>query len=123
MTDLDALLAEIAASPAVGPFREDITAEQAAKRFSNKDLAIFHNHNPNGIAAEWAELGDRLVAFGRGFFAYGDMGFLANELRRLSDYKRKRVNSIELSVVIKLIRQTIDQGNKFLADNASNKGD
>lgn len=94
-----------------------LTADQAAKTLTNVELARFHNHNDNGIRAEWRELGDRLIAFGRGYLAYGDNGYLSGELDKLSHFDRKRVGTIELNVVIKMIRDTIERGNAFLAEN------
>lgn len=58
------------------PFTADLDAATAARKLSNKALAQFHAYNPNGIVAEWRALSDRLVAFGRGYLAYGDTGFL-----------------------------------------------
>ena len=117
MTELDILLAEFEAAPKSGPMYDNITAEQAAKRYSNRDLALFHKFNGNGIRAEWSKLSDRLIAFGRGYAAYGDIGYLSNELDRLADYNRKRIDTIELTVIIKMIRETIERGNAFLAEN------
>lgn len=120
MTDLDALLAEFAAAPKSGPMYDDVTAEQAAKRYNNKELALFHYYNPNGIMAEWAALSDRLIAFGRGYAAYGDFGTYSKALHKLTDYKRQRVGTIELTVALRCIRGTIDRGNAFLANNEGN---
>lgn len=117
MTDLDTLLAEINAAPKSGPMHDNITAEQAAKRYSNKELALFHYYNANGIMAEWAALSDRLIAFGRGYAAYGDFGTFSKSLHKLTDYKRQRVGTIELNVALSCIRSTIDKGNAFLAEN------
>ena len=117
MTDLDILLAEFEAAPKSGPMYDNITAEQAAKRYSNRDLALFHKFNDNGIRAEWSKLSERMIAFGRGYAAYGDIGYLSTELDKLADYNRKRIDTIQLNVIIKMIRDTIDKGNAFLAEN------
>lgn len=117
MTDLEKLLAEFDAAPKSGPMYDDITAEEAAKRYSNRDLALFHKFNANGVRAEWTKLSDRLIKFGRGYAAYGDYGYLSTELDRVADIYRKRVNTIELNVIIKMIRETIERGNAFLAEN------
>ena len=117
MTELDILLAEYRAAPKSGPMHDNISAYQAAKRYTNKELALFHYYNPNGIMTEWANLSDRLIAFGRGYAAYGDFGTYSKALYKLVDYKRQRVSSIELRVALKCIRETIDRGNAFLADN------
>jgi len=99
----------------INPISADITPAQAAKRFSNKDLAAFHCYNPNGIAVEWSALSDRLLAHGRGYLAYGDIGHLYDKLRKLARWERKRVGRIELQVLIECIRHTIDKGEAFLA--------
>lgn len=117
MTDLEKLLAEFDAAPKSGPMYDNITAEQAAKRYSNRDLALFHKFNPNGIQAEWSDLSDRLIKFGRGYLAYGDIGYTSDKFNKLTHWSRKRVNRIELKVIISMIRDTIDQGNAFLAQN------
>ena len=114
MTDLDMLLAEM---PKSGPFYDDITADEAAKRYNNKELAYFHNHNPNGVRADWKKLSDRLIAFGRGYLAYGDVGYLDQRLNNLASYKRQRVNGRDLKIVVEMIRETIERGEQFLADN------
>ena len=117
MTDLDTLLAEFAAAPKSGPMYDNITAEQAANRYSNRDLAAFHKFNPNGIQAEWSALSDRLIKFGRGYLAYGDIGYLSTEFDKLTHWDRKRVNTIKLKVIISMIRDQIAKGNAFLAEN------
>lgn len=118
MTDLDTPLAELDAAPKSGPFYDDITPEQAAKRYSNKELAVYHFYNNNGIVAEWSKLGNRLIAHGRGFAAYGDFGVYHEGLRKLAAYERKRVGRIELQVALACIRRTIDRGEAFLAKEA-----
>lgn len=115
MTDLDILLAEFDAAPKSGPFHDDITAEQAAKRYNSRELAQFHAYNPNGILARWNDLGSRLLAFGRGFLAYGDTGFYYNEILRLAGLQR--VGRIDLQVTISGIERTIAKGEAFLAEN------
>jgi hypothetical protein len=117
MTDLDTLLAEIDAAPKSGPVYDNITAEEAAKRYSNHDLATFHYFNDNGIRAEWSALGNRLLAFGRGYLAYGDTGYYSERLYALARYERKRVNPNELWAIISGIRKTIERGNAFLVEN------
>jgi hypothetical protein len=117
MTDLDTLLAEIDAAPKSGPVYDNITAEEAAKRYSNHALATFHYFNDNGIRAEWSELGSRLLAFGRGYLAYGDTGYYNERLYALARYERKRVNPNELWAIVSGIRKTIERGNAFLAEN------
>jgi len=117
MTDLDTLLAEIDAAPKSGPVYDNITAEEAAKRYSNRDLAAFHQFNDNGIRAEWSALSNRLLAFGRGYFAYGDTGYYNKALYELARYERKRVNANQLRSLLFCIRQTIERGNAFLAEN------
>ena len=94
-----------------------LTSDHAAKTQTNVELARFHNYNDNGIRADWRKLGDRLVAFGRGYLAYGDNGYLSGELDKLAHYDRKRVGSRELKIVVQMIRDTIERGNAFLAEN------
>ncbi len=114
MTDLDTLLAEM---PKTGPFYDDITPEEAAKRYTVKELAYFHNCNENGVRADWRKLSERLIAFGRGYAAYGDVGYLDNELSKMASYKTKRVNSRDLRIIVEMIRDTIARGEQFLAEN------
>lgn len=99
----------------INPISADITPAQAAKRLSNKDLAAFHAFNPNGIAAEWSNLSSRLLAHGRGYLAYGDIGYFYNRLSELSRYDRKRVGRIQLEALLSCIRRNIDAGEAFLA--------
>lgn len=115
MTDLDILLAEFDAAPKSGPFHDDITAEQAAKRYNSRELAQFHAYNPNGILARWNDLGSRLLAFGRGFLAYGDTGFYYDELTRMA--RQQRVQGNSLRATIYCIERTIAKGEAFLAEN------
>lgn len=97
------------------PFKADIDAATARAKLSSKAYAQFQMFNPNGIRAEWSALSDRLVAFGRGYLAYGDTGYLERELYRLASYERKRVSPHEIAAVVSGIRRTIDRGNEFLA--------
>lgn len=98
------------------PFRSNITAEQAARVFSGRELAQFHNYNDNGIRAEWRSLGDRLIAVrGGAFLAYGDTGYYASELDRLSHHLRQRVSKGTIDTLVCCIRRTIERGEEFLA--------
>ena len=99
----------------LNPFTADLDAETARRKLSSKALAQFHAYNPNGIVAEWRAVSERLLAFGRGYLAYGDTGYLYNEIDRLASYKRSRVSPHELAAVLSGIRRTIDKGNEFLA--------
>ncbi len=103
----------------MNPYSDDISHLEAARRYSNVDLARYHQFNPNGLRAQWRELGDRLLAFGRGYLAYGDTGFIADELDRLADYRRQRVNHTDLCVILGMVRDTIEKGEKFLLENAA----
>lgn len=99
------------------PFKSKITAEQAERAFSGRELAQFHNYNDNGIRAKWRALGDRLIAVrGGAFLAYGDIGHYASELDRLSHYLRERVSKSEIDTLVRLIERTIERGEAFLAE-------
>lgn len=101
------------------PISASITQEEAAKAFSNRDLARFHFFNPNGICAEWRNLSDKLLAFGRGYDAFGDTSPYYSQMSDLSAFDVQRVNSITLQTSLKLIRRTIERGNAFLAENGA----
>jgi hypothetical protein len=101
------------------PFSCDLTPDQAERALSGRELAQYHMGNPAGIMAEWASLGQRLIANGRGFAAYGDTGFYAEQMTRLAH--QARVDRIELLSLIKCIRRTITMGEQFLASEAAER--
>lgn len=100
------------------PFTADLTPSEALRVFNNRELAQFHAYNPNGVMARWSALGSRLLAFGRGFLAYGDTGYYYDELTRMA--RQQRVNRSGLLATIHLIERTIERGEAFLAEQGAN---
>lgn len=99
------------------PFDETVTELQAAAaKCSNKEFAQFHLYNANGLVAKWRELSDRLIAFGRGYLAYGDTGFYYTEINRVAQLER--VGKHQLYALLNGIRRTIEKGEAFLAENS-----
>lgn len=90
-----------------------LTREQARAKLNGRDYARFHAWNVRGIMAEWSDLGDALMAHGRGFLAYGDTGYYYREMSRLA--RLERVSKTTVDVLVQCITRTIDKGNAFLA--------
>jgi len=99
------------------PITADIDAKTAARRLCNRDLAQFHFYNPNGVLAHWSKLSDRLIAFGRGYAAYGDTGFYYQHLFKLA--RAQRVGKFDLQATISGIERTIAKGEAFLAEQGA----
>lgn len=99
------------------PYSDPITADEAARRYNNRDLARFHFYNEAGIMADWRKLSDRLVAFGRGYLAYGDTGYYYSHLSKLA--AAQRVDRCDLQATLSGIRRTIERGEQFLRDEGA----
>lgn len=99
------------------PITAQIDADKAARVLCNRDLAQFHFYNPNGVRARWSELSDRLIAFGKGYAAYGDSGYLYQQLGKLA--RAQRVGKHDLQATIKCIEHTIARGEAFLAEQGA----
>lgn len=96
------------------PFDSSLTEERAQVILTGKELALFHAYNPNGVMAEWKALDDKLVNLGRGFLAYGSVGYLNQQMTELSSHNRKRVSKRDLKTIVKMIRFTIERGYEFI---------
>ena len=108
----------MAKRPTVEAIFTTATRLEAAK-WGRFDLAKFHMFNPNGIAAEWKALGDAIMEAAEAgrckngaWIAYGPIGHYQDELMRLSRAKQFKVS--DLTVILGLIRQTIERGQEFL---------
>jgi hypothetical protein len=95
-------------------FDDTLTLDAATRELSNADLAKFHVYNANGAMADWRKLSERLLAFGRGYLAYGGTGFYYKEMTRLAGLKR--VGRNRLYATLSGISRTIDKGEAFLAE-------
>lgn len=96
------------------PFSDNIDKATAARRYTGKGLAEFHMYNANGVLAAWRALSDELIAYGRGYLAYGDTGYYYKELSRLADYRRQRVSPDDVKALVACIERTIERGRAFL---------
>jgi hypothetical protein len=96
------------------------TATQTQRSWTNKQIAQFHFFNPYGLMAQKRatdtlinELVDAGKAKTGAHIAYGSMNdFYWKELYKLVD--KKRVNSIDLSVTLSGVRDTIKQAQNFI---------
>ena len=104
------------------PYSDNIDKETAARRYTGKGLAEFHMFNDNGVLAAWRALSDELIAHGRGYLAYGDIGYLYSELSKLSYYSRQRVSKSELQSLVCCIERTIERGWAFLESERASNG-
>lgn len=97
-----------------------VDAKVANPRWNNKDVAMFHYFNPNGVLAKKRatdKLIDDAVDAGKArtgaIIAYGSMNhFAEDELYKLVNMKR--VDRIKLKVTLEMLKRDIEAASKFL---------
>ena len=97
-------------------------ATEIQRGWSNKEIALFHCFNKNGIWAEKKitdEQIDALVEAGKAkngaYFAYGYLNsFYTNDLLALVG--KQRVSRIALEITLRGIRRDIDSAKKFIEE-------
>lgn len=99
----------------------ETATEEEAKKWGRFDYARFHMFNPNGVANQWKDLGDRIIqAADEGkcktgaWVAYGPFGHFHDQLMKLSTAKQFKAS--EITVIVKLIKDTIAKGEAFLKE-------
>jgi hypothetical protein len=104
------------------------TATEVQRGWNNKQVALFHYFNPNGIRAQKkitdAQI-DALVEAGKAktgaYIAYGSMNsFYTDDLLKL--VSKQRVNRIDLWVTLKGIRENIDSAKQFIQETQNEQG-
>jgi hypothetical protein len=104
------------------------TATEVQRGWSNKERALFHCFNANGIWAQKkitdAQI-DALVEAGKAkngaYLAYGALNsFYTDDLLKL--VSKKRVNRIELEITLRGIRRDIDVASKFIQEKQNEQG-
>lgn len=97
-----------------------VDAVVANPRWTNKDKALFHYFNPNGMLGK-KRITDKLIddavdagkAKSGAIIAYGSMNhFAEDELYKL--ISMKRVDRIKLKVTLEMMQRDIDSATKFL---------
>lgn len=105
-------------------FNTILTADKPGRNWSNKEKAQFHYFNPNGLYQQKLVADkeiDRLVEAGLAktgaYYVYGSLNrFHFENLVRFSDIKRKRVDSIELGLTLRGMRDDIQKALAFVAE-------
>jgi hypothetical protein len=104
------------------------TATEVQRGWNNKQVALFHYFNPNGIRAQKkitdAQI-DALVEAGKAktgaYIAYGSMNsFYTDDLLKL--VSKQRVSRIELEITLRGIRRDIDVASKFIQEKQNEQG-
>jgi len=94
------------------------------KTWSNRDVALFHYLNPNGLLAQKRKVDDRIdalvdagKAMSGAIIAYGALSyFYTNLVAELAS--QSRVNWIKLSVALDGVKDDIRKAEQFIAERS-----
>lgn len=93
----------------------DIDHSEAARRFSNRELAAYHFYNKRGLVQGWYDVWERIrTEHGTpACAAFGPGGVHYDELHRLAQLKR--VHTLQLTATLRCVRRAVRRAEQFLA--------